>query len=259
MYKVTSIVAATLVLVSCHPRPTYEHISLQPDIRQQVFTLRVGSQSGLICNAFDGIPLSYFTYDDLPGDSAEVGYVSHDNDGQRPRCRRDRNWEFHVLLSFDLSELQTNPPEGSLYQVTLSGLDTGHTENSGCELTRDTLVDSVIVDWSPLPTEATLDSDVAVEITELNIDGEELNLRERTDLLGDGHTEARLGSGPNFVFPWTASSVDNLSLRLASGAGTGGPEYPVLVLGKANPGWKSDRQCFTTLSELRLNLIYRSE
>lgn len=87
MYKLLCVLIVVALVTACHPRARYQTISLAPDARQMLFTHERGSPKGLICNTVDTSPLPYYTYDDLPGDTGIVGFISSDkNTGLRRRC-----------------------------------------------------------------------------------------------------------------------------------------------------------------------------
>lgn len=244
------------LLAACHPRPSYQHVSLPPDVRQQLYTYEIGPRSGFACPSVDTTPLPYYTFEGLAGDAAEVGYVSDANAGNvRPRCNRDYNTEFHVLLTFDLSELRRNPPAGELYQVTLSGEERSQSDNSACEITRDSILKTVVVGQSPLPSSTTPEPEVAIEVTD-NHPEEEDSFREYYESIGADNTQPRIGSRPNFVYSWTNPYVSALRLALAPG---GANDYPVLLLGADNGDITRDRHCLADLTNLRLNLVFRRE
>ncbi|WP_157497624.1 hypothetical protein [Gilvimarinus chinensis] len=249
-------VSIAILLAACHPRPSYQHVSLAPNVRQQLYTYEIGPRSGIACLSVDTTPLPHYTFEGLADDAAEVGYFSDANAGNvRPRCNRDYNTEFHVLLRFDLNDLRINPPAGELYQVTLSGEERSQSDNSACELTRDSILKMVVVGRSPLHREAIPEPEIAIEIADSHPEREG-SFRDYYESIGTGNTAPRIGNRPNFVYSWTTPSVSELRLRLT-------PEriddYPVLLLGADNRDITRDRRCLADLTNLRLNLVFREE
>lgn len=150
-----------------------------------------------------------------------------------------------------MSPVQLNPPDGVLYRVTLSGEERDDEANKNCGLRRETLVSAIIQTWQPLSESFEPNPRQAIEIGDLDIDGEPVSLRRR--LRNYTNVGIRSGSAPNFVYSWTEESVRDLNDKVHEYF----MFYPILIVGQENRDITKERYCLAHLSNLRLNLIYR--
>lgn len=235
--------------------------TLDPAVRQQLFTEQRGSRPGLLCGLETtgrGSPI----FNDLDANEIQLGYKSLAlPENERPRCRRNHNTEHHGAVRFDISELASVPPGphtdlGRLTSVILSADYSFDEENEACDITPSNLLSGVIVNQNRV--EITLSSDTPHRATlapTVNIDGTPLPFSgffRETYAATPSHINA--GSG-RLTITLNENLVNTIGSELRAGRGL----LNVILLSPENPSWKSNHVCLSRLKNNRATLIFRAD
>lgn len=259
MWKPWLVCFGALLVVGCAPtRPITGTATVEPDARQQLYTVELGDRKGFanLCGV-DPTGLSV-AVPGLEPDSLQVGYQSTDVPKDiRRRCRRDRNQEHHAWLAFDLSGV--SPPPGRLRYATLSGTSELDPDNFNCAERDGHPFEGFLAGINVDPQiRVTPSGDAfAQEAPSTVVDGETIDFRSRELLLADGDTSGRVGSPPLFVFTIAESQLNYLERRLRTRIDSDGPAVFTFV-GAENPDITRDTRCLEQLQDIRLNLIFQA-
>ena len=259
MWKSWLVCFGALLVVGCAPaRPLTGTATLEPDARQQLYTVEYGDRKAPrnLC-AVDTTPL-FVTVPGLEPDSLQVGYEATDvPKDDRRRCRRDRNLEHHAWLAFDLSDV--SPPPGRLSDATLSGTAVLDPANSNCADRGADPFEGFLagINVAPQIRVEPRSDDIALEAPPTTVDGESVPFRSRELFLADGDTSGRIGSPPLFVFTIAESQLGYLERRLRTRIDSDKPAVFTFI-GADNPDITRDTVCLEQLQDIRLNLIFRA-
>lgn len=254
------ILGISLILLNgCDPRrPVTGTLSLEPSERQQLYTVDYGPLRAV--QFFCPVDTSALapSVSGLAPDSVQVGYESTEVPSDvRRRCRRDRNFEHHSWLAFDLSA--TPAPAGVLYHATLSGRAELDPANLNCPSRGDPPFGGFLagINVAPQFRVEPSSADTPQEAAPTDIDGELIPFRTRELELAAGDTSGRIGSPPLFVFEIERARLDYLARRVRGRIESDEPAV-VTFIGAQNPDITGERVCLERLTDIRLNLIFRA-
>ncbi|MEH6633493.1 MAG: hypothetical protein V7776_21970 [Halopseudomonas aestusnigri] len=258
-------VISSILLGSCS-LPEVASITLEPTVRQQIYTDKKGSRDAIPfgCHSnHTGLGAPYF--EDLELDEAQIGYQSLELPrGVRQRCRFDYAMEHQAVYYFDLQEYTygnlttTHPDIGSLSGALLTADYILDPENENCLASPTTQISGVRTHDFYLSEEPSPGSPHrAIEGPPVDLDGELISFpdinRQRAAL---DPVNITAGSG-HITIALTDRQVEHIQAMLDRS--TLNLRLNVLLLGLANPTWRQNHHCISRVQKTRLVLLFRPD